>query len=80
LIYFIRLIRHDAHCAAGGMVERAVPYAVFGTLLIVGTSVGIEVAHHGDKVGGEAIKAAADRVLYAAKDTGKRPPVIATAA
>lgn len=71
--------------AAKAIADRAVsavglPYAVFGSSAIVGISVGIEVAHHGDKVDGEAVKAAADRALYAAKDAGKGRAIMSAAA
>lgn len=70
---------------AKAIADRAVsavgmPYAVFGTPAIVGTSVGIEVVHDGARVDGEAVKTAADRALYAAKHAGKGRSVVATAA
>jgi diguanylate cyclase (GGDEF)-like protein len=56
------------------------PYAVLGAPAIVGTSVGIQVAHDGSKADGEVIKAAADRALYRAKAVGKGTAVLASAA
>jgi predicted signal transduction protein with EAL and GGDEF domain len=51
------------------------PYIVLGSPAVVGTSVGIEIASDGADA--TAIKASADRALYAAKAAGKGQAIIA---
>ncbi len=68
--------------AAEAVAGRAVatvglPYVVFGSPAIVGISVGVEVA--GAVADAAAIKAAADRALYAAKAAGKGQAMLAPA-
>lgn len=82
---FAAILSATDTATAKAIADRAVsavglPYVVFGTPAIVGTSVGIEVAHDGSKVDGEAVKAAADRALYRAKAVGKGTAVLASAA
>lgn len=71
--------------AAKAVADRSVaavakPFVVLGSLAHVGTSVGIQAVSKGNPADVDAIKAAADEALYAAKRSGKGRVALSAAA